>query len=155
MKALFLTLNMLYSAVSLGAELKQAPDFSLKDQQGKVHRLSDFRGKETLLHFWASWCPPCLEEISEWLELARRKKTIFFVAISQDASWSEIEKKMGGNFLHDRIPENVVLLLDSSGKISEKFGTFQLPESYLITQELKIKTKWVGPQNWPKVWSQK
>lgn len=51
-----------------------AADFSLEDMQGKVHRLSDYRGKWVLVNFWATWCPPCLSEIPELVSLHNAHK---------------------------------------------------------------------------------
>jgi Thiol-disulfide isomerase and thioredoxins len=56
-------------AVSSGTESKQAsnvypaPDFTLVDQFGNTHKLSDYRGKTVFLDFWATWCPPCRGEM--------------------------------------------------------------------------------------------
>ena len=46
-----------------------AADFSLQDMQGRTHRLADYRGKWVLVNFWATWCPPCLNEIPELVSL--------------------------------------------------------------------------------------
>ena len=43
----------------------QAADFSIKDINGKTHKLSDYRGKWVVVNYWATWCPPCLEEIPD------------------------------------------------------------------------------------------
>ena len=49
-----------------------APEFALRDLAGKSHRLAEWRGKLVLLNFWATWCPPCREEIPLFIDLQRR-----------------------------------------------------------------------------------
>jgi len=127
---------------------KAAPAFELKDADGKSHRLSDLKGNVVILHFWASWCPPCLEEIAGWLKFAEQFQggpiPVRFVAISLDESWNDAHKILPAN----AVPSNVLSLLDLSKEIPEKYGTYQYPETYLIGPDLSIVTKWVGGQNW-------
>ncbi|MGZ3709054.1 MAG: TlpA disulfide reductase family protein, partial [Bdellovibrionota bacterium] len=61
---------------------------------GKTHALGDWSGDAVVLHFWASWCPPCLGEIPQWVALARdySGKPIRFVAVSLDQNWKDALK---------------------------------------------------------------
>lgn len=125
---------------------RQAPDFELTDSQGKTRRLEEWKGNAVVLHFWASWCPPCLDEIPHWLAGAKKQKDrrVKFVAISLDGSWADAEKV----FPQANLPENVISLIDVTGKIPEKYGSYQFPETYLLNPDHKVVMKWVGPQDW-------
>ena len=60
---------------------KKAYDFSLKDFNGKIHRLSDFKGKVVILDFWDTWCPPCKAEIPHFIDLHHKYKDKGFMMI--------------------------------------------------------------------------
>jgi thiol-disulfide isomerase/thioredoxin len=125
-----------------------APSYQLDKPDGKKFSSDEMSGKIHLVHFWASWCAPCLEEIAFLLDYALEaevgKVPLHFVLISLDEKWSDAMKIIGKR----KIPNNTVLLIDPSLKTAEKFGSFQYPESYLLHKDQKIVMKWVGPQNW-------
>ena len=131
---------------ALAHQFRAAPSFSLKDAQGQVHKLSDLKGSLVILHFWASWCPPCLEELPQWLELAKsyEGKPIKWVAISLDPNWEDAHR-----FLPEKeIPKNGISVIDPETKLPEVYGTYQFPETYIISRDQKVISKWVGPQEW-------
>jgi peroxiredoxin len=91
---------------SLKALLKwqdvRAPDFSLTDLDGQAIRLADLKGKRVVLNFWATWCPPCVEEIPNFVKLrnATSPTNVVIVGISTDdpASQKAFAKKQGINY---------------------------------------------------------
>ncbi len=128
------------------ALLKDAPEISLPDDQGRRHSLSELRGKLVILHFWATWCAPCIEEIPQWVELARKMEgqPIAWIAVSLDHSWSEAHRYLKP----ERLPPNLISLLDAQNETPGVYGSYQFPETYLIAPDGKILSKWVGPQAW-------
>lgn len=119
-----------------------APDFTLTDSQHTV-QLSQLRGKPVVLNFWATWCPPCIEEMPSLVQLQKQlgdKVTI--LAVSEDADDGAYKQ-----FVHDH---NVDLLTvrDVERKTNEVYGTFKFPETYIIDRDGKIVRKFIGATDW-------
>ncbi len=128
------------------SRFRPAPKFTLEDSAGKPHSLEEFKGSLILLHFWASWCPPCLGEIPQWVDLANdyKGRPLKMIAISEDEKWEDALKILNSASL----PPNVTSLLDLKGRVAEQYGSYQYPETYLLNSRLEIITKWVGGQEW-------
>ena len=122
-------------------ERKPAPDFTLKDANGKVVHLSDYRGKVVLLDFWATWCGPCKIEIPWFEEMERQNKDKGFevIGIAMDDEGWEVVKP----FIADlNVNYRIVIGNDSTAEIYG--GVDALPTTFLIDREGKIAAVHVG-----------
>lgn len=123
----------------------KAPSFSLPNRSNKKMSLNDFHDKLILLNFWATWCGPCVEEIDSLEKLYQKLKNRNFevVAVSLDEDgWKAIDA-----FLKKK-PVTFTVLLDESFSVAQSYGTYRVPESFLINKNGEIIEKIVGPQNW-------
>ncbi|MEK7810503.1 MAG: TlpA disulfide reductase family protein [Pseudomonadota bacterium] len=71
-----------------------AQPFVFKDMQGKQQRLQDYRGKWVLVNFWATWCPPCLEEVPDLVSLheAHKKTDLVVIGVALDSSEKSVRE---------------------------------------------------------------
>jgi len=133
------------SAATAAAEGSMAPDFKVKDLQGKEVSLSGLKGKVVLVNFWATWCPPCKEEIPSMMKLNRTMegKPFQMLAISIDEGGkADVESyfKSSGNTLP--------AYLDSDGAISKVYGVTGVPETFVVDKSGKVQKKIVGGLDW-------
>jgi thiol-disulfide isomerase/thioredoxin len=109
------------------------------------------------VHFWASWCGPCVPEIPEILAAAKKTpkdqsgRDIYWVLISQDASWDKATSVLK----EEMLTTNVISIIDPEAKVSDQFGTYQFPETYLVNRDGGIAAKWIGSQQWSGAWGEK
>lgn len=122
-----------------------APDFAAPDLAGQAVRLSGQRGKVVLVNLWATWCPPCREEMPSMERLHRELKDRGFVllAVSQDEGGAEAVKAFV-----DQMKVTFPVLLDPQGDVGKKFGVWGYPESFLVDREGRIVERVIGPRDW-------
>ena len=115
----------------------------MQDDQSKI-TLSQFRGHVVVLNFWATWCPPCVEEMPSLVEMQRRFKAkgVTVLAVSVDVDESAYRQ-----FVKDH---NVDLLTvrDPDQKSSALYGTFKFPETYIVDRNGVIRRKFIGAVDW-------
>lgn len=119
-----------------------AKDFALKDLDGKIQHLKDYRGKVVLLNFWGSWCPPCRREMPsmERLYQALKDQPFTILAVNQAESvdmvfayTSEIEPA-----------PTFPMLLDTDEKIPPRWGVRGLPASFIIDKQGRVAYRAMG-----------
>jgi len=127
-----------------------APDFTLKDLDGKDVSLSQYKGKVVLINFWATWCDPCYIEIPWLIEIqekyAGKGFTILGVALDEEgksvvAPWVAKERF---NVNGQKLPMNYPILLGDDA-VADKFGgLLGYPTSILISRDGKIIKRVTG-----------
>ncbi len=119
-----------------------APDFTVQDADRKIS-LHDFRGKTVVLYFWATWCPPCVDEMPSLVKLqSDLKDRVLVLAVSVDEderSYRTFLKKNNVDLLTVRDPQQ---------KSNELYGTFKFPETYIIDRNGVVQRKFIGPVDW-------
>ncbi len=135
--------NMVLASPKGGYE--KAPDLVLKKLEGGQTRLSDYRGKWVFLNIWATWCPPCVDEMPSMEKFYRRfkDKNLTVLAVSVDKASSEVVrnfvKKYGLTFEIFLDPENYSLRTFNPGGI---------PATYIINPEGEIVAEAMGARDW-------
>ncbi len=120
---------------------KPAPDFALKDPDGRVVRLSDYRGKVVLLNFWATWCAPCRIEIPWFVEFERRLKDRGFAVIGvsmDEGGWDDVKAFMAGKGINYRI-------VMGDDEVAHAYGGVEsLPTTFIIDRDGKVAATHLG-----------
>jgi len=127
-------------------ETKGVPAFTAKTIDG-VEVNSSQNGKLLIVNFWASWCEPCVAEISSLISLVKTfKGQISLIAISGDNSLEDIQAFLKS--FPELKNENISIVWDESHSLMDKYGTDRLPESYVVGKDGKLVKKIVGSINW-------
>jgi thiol-disulfide isomerase/thioredoxin len=140
--AVILALLLLWALPAGAAELtvgSGAPDFTFTTSDGGTHKLSDYRGKPLVLHFWATWCGPCIRElplISRLTASGPGDMTVLAV------NCAETDQEISSFLRNKRLNLNVVT--DQTGHISELYNIYAIPQTFMIDGEGVIRSVRVG-----------
>ncbi len=120
-----------------------APDFTVQDSQNKI-TLSQYRGQVVVLNFWATWCPPCVEEMPSLVEMQRRMKAkgVTVLAVSVD-----VDEGAYKQFVKDH-NVNLLTVRDPDQKSNSLYGTAKFPETYIIDRNGVMRRKFIGAVDW-------
>lgn len=110
---------------------KKAPEFTLSGLDGKAVSLSDFKGRVVFLDFWASWCPPCKQEMPELAKLAERygKSDFTVVAVSVDK-----KKEHASGFISTvkGSSNRIMVLHDPEASVVSQYMAQAMPTSFIL-----------------------
>jgi cytochrome c biogenesis protein CcmG/thiol:disulfide interchange protein DsbE len=126
-----------------------APDFTLKDRKGKDFTLSDHKGQIIVLNFWATWCPPCRQEIPGFVKIQKklRDKGILFVGVSLDKITRNQKGWKAVRSFAKQYGINYPIVLDD-GSVAREYGPFRgIPTTFIINKKGKVKYAVTGMIN--------
>ena len=122
-----------------------APEFSLSDPSGKTYTLSELKGSVVFINFWATWCPPCIEEMPSIQNLYngfKDKKEFRMVTILFKDDYGKAMAYLKQN--NYAIP----VLIDGNGKAAKAYGVTGVPETYIVDKQGVLRQKVIGPADW-------
>jgi peroxiredoxin len=122
-----------------------APEFHLQKADAGPVSLADLRGKVVMVHFWATWCPPCVEELPtlDRLHNSALGKDFEMLAVGVDEEGAgSVVPFIRKNRL------NLPVLFDPGGSVAKVYGTYKLPETYILDRAGVVRYKAIGPRDW-------
>jgi cytochrome c biogenesis protein CcmG/thiol:disulfide interchange protein DsbE len=120
---------------------KPAPDFTVSDGTTKIH-LASYRGQVVVLNFWATWCPPCVQEMPGLIQLHHERPDLAILAVSIDEDPDAYSR-----FLIRRHVD-LITVRDPGQTAASLFHTEGWPETYIIDRQGIIRRKIVGDPDW-------
>jgi peroxiredoxin len=121
-----------------------APDFTLPCLGRSPIALRDYRRQVVVLNFWATWCPPCVEETPslERFSAELRKWRVAVIGVSVDQDQTRLEKFVAGYRLSFPIAR------DPEQALASRYGTSKFPETYILDRDGKVAEKVIGAIDW-------
>jgi len=125
-------------------EKTKAPDFTLRDMEGRQFSMKSLKGKVVLLNFWATWCPSCVAEMPSFDRVLQqlRGRGLEVVAVSADRSLADVSKFVG------KRPVSFPVVFDETRQVTKQYKVFSLPTTFLIDRNGIIVEKFFGEYDW-------
>jgi thiol-disulfide isomerase/thioredoxin len=120
------------------------PALSLKDSRGVAHTLNEFRGRVVLVHFWATWCEPCREELPAISAITRRYAAQGLSLVAVDVG----ESRAGIARFIDEVPIEGLVLEDRDSEVFKRWRAQVLPASYLVDRDGRVRVWHLGELDW-------
>lgn len=121
-----------------------APDSELKDMDGELHKMSDYRGKPVIVNFWATWCPPCRAELPSmnraWAKV--KDEGIEMLAVNMGENEDMIFPFTGDH------PIDFTILLDQTGQYALDWRVKGLPTTFVVNPDGQVVYQAVGGREW-------
>jgi thiol-disulfide isomerase/thioredoxin len=127
------------------ASLSTAAELPIFDKDGRKVDLAKEKGRIVVIHFWATWCPPCVDEIpelSKFWEQYKGRDDIALYAISVDKDWKIVED------FSAKHPSNLPFYRDPESVTAKRFGTTQFPETYITNRAGRVLYRIQGGVQW-------
>lgn len=123
----------------------KSPDFTLADQYGKVHKLSDYKGKTVFLNFWATWCPPCRGELPHIEEIYKEYNSddVVILGVTAPNMGREGSEKDIKDFLNNQ-GYTFPVVFDSTGAVMDQYNIQAFPTTFVIDKEGYINKQITG-----------
>jgi peroxiredoxin len=122
----------------------RAPDFEVHADNGRTLDLDNYKGRVLVLNFWATWCPPCVEELPSLNAMSKELEGAGVVVLGvsvdrNEAAYRQFLRNAQVAFETARDPE---------GTVSSAYGTYKFPETYIIDKQGVVRQKHINSQNW-------
>ncbi len=123
---------------------KLAPALLLTDMDGVKHDIRDYRGRPVIINFWATWCPPCRQELPSMNRAWKKIKDEGIVMLAVDVGEDE---DTVFTFMAD-YPIDFTVLLDSSGDVTARWPVVGLPTTFVLDREGRLVYQAIGGREW-------
>jgi peroxiredoxin len=123
---------------------REAPDFTLTTLDGTPMRLGDLRGKVVFVNLWATWCPPCREELPTMVRFYERfrERGVEILAVSEDTDPNAVRKMV------QRQGITFPVLMDENKRVYNLYRATGVPETHLLDKAGRVLASQLGPFDW-------